>query len=159
MTGWCRSIPAASRPTSAAPGFRAPTARSSTSSTPRSTRRCRTCATSARRLRSSFNLLHGQEAEQQRDRTDRLQRRVELIAAGFLIPTLIVGFYGANTWVPGEREHWGFWIMVAILALFSVTGMLLVLYWQHTQRAEDAEAAEERKRLRDELRSETAGEA
>ena len=110
-------------------------------------------------LRSSFNLLHGQEAEQQRDRTDRLQRRVELIAAGFLIPTLIVGFYGANTWVPGEREHWGFWIMVAILVLFSVTGMLLVLHWQRAQKAEDAEAAQERKRLRDELRSETAGEA
>ena len=37
----------------------------------------------------------------------------------FLVPTLVVGFYGANTWVPGQNKHWGFWVMVGALVIFS----------------------------------------
>jgi CorA-like Mg2+ transporter protein len=69
-------------------------------------------------LRSSFHSLQLLSAEAQRDRNERRQRRIERMAAIFLIPSLIVGFYGANTWVPGQQRHWGFLVMVlAILGL------------------------------------------
>lgn len=84
-------------------------------------------------LRSSFHLLHIQKAEEQRERNEELQRRVEMLATGFLIPTLIVGFYGANTWVPGEQRHWGFWVMVAIMVAFTTMGMV-VLWLAHRRR-------------------------
>ena len=58
-------------------------------------------------LRSSFSLLQFQQLETQRDRREQLIRRIEIAAAAFLIPTLIIGFYGANTWVPGQQEHRG----------------------------------------------------
>ncbi|HYU60880.1 MAG TPA: CorA family divalent cation transporter [Solirubrobacterales bacterium] len=110
-------------------------------------------------LRTSFGVLHAKQAEEQRDRSESVQRRIEIIAAAFLIPTLIVGFYGANTWVPGETEHWGFWIMVAALVLFSLTGVAVVTRWQQRQKAALEQVNEERKRLRAELRRETGGEA
>jgi hypothetical protein len=74
-------------------------------------------------LRSSFHLLHIQKAEAQRDRNEELQRRVERLATIFLIPTLIVGFYGANTWVPGQQRHWGFWVMVGVMAALTCLGV------------------------------------
>jgi CorA-like Mg2+ transporter protein len=102
-------------------------------------------------LRQSFNLLHLEQAEEQRRRSERVQRRNELLAAGFLVPTLVVGFYGANTWVPGEGRHWGFWVMVAVLAVLSV--LVVAVFWRNHRRAEveEAAAATERKRLREEL--------
>jgi len=102
-------------------------------------------------LRQSFGLLHLEQAEEQRQHSERIQRRIELIAAAFLIPTFIVGFYGANTWVPGQGRHWGFWVMVGVLV---VLGVLVVAYvWRTHQRADavQKEVAEERKRMRDEL--------
>jgi uncharacterized membrane protein len=80
-----------------------------------------------------------------------MQHRVELIAAIFLVPTLIVGFYGANTWVPGQGRHWGFWIMVLVLVLGTGLILTLLLAWQRGQRAETRRAAEERARMHAEL--------
>ncbi len=102
-------------------------------------------------LRQSFGLLHLDQTEEQRRHSERTQHRVELIAAGFLVPTFIVGLYGANTWVPGQGRHWGFWVMVTVLALLSV--IVVALVWRMQQRAEAAReaAVEERKRMRDEL--------
>jgi hypothetical protein len=102
-------------------------------------------------LRQSFGLLHLEQTEAQRRHSERTQHRVELIAAGFLVPTFIVGLYGANTWVPGQGRHWGFWVMVVLLALLSV--VVVALVWRMQQRAEAAQeaAVEERKRMRDEL--------
>jgi CorA-like Mg2+ transporter protein len=94
----------------------------------------------ANTMRGSFNVLHVSLAEQQRERREGIQRRVELIAAAFLVPTLIVGFYGANTWVPGEKAHWGFWVMVA--ALVALSGLTVVVVWSW-QRARAAKAEEE----------------
>jgi len=62
-------------------------------------------------------------------------RRVEIGAAAFLIPTLVVGFYGANTWVPGQGSHWGFWVMLAALIALSLLGVGLVLRWQRRDNA------------------------
>src|SRR5215213_4767348 len=38
-------------------------------------------------LRQSFGLLHLEQTEEQRRRSERVQHRVELLAAGFLVPT------------------------------------------------------------------------
>jgi len=102
-------------------------------------------------LRQSFNLLHVKQLEEHRERNEALQRRVEIGAAAFLIPTLIVGFYGANTWVPGESEHWGFWVMVVALIIFSLGGVAVVMYWHREQRRREQESEEELQRLRSQL--------
>jgi len=108
-------------------------------------------------LRSSFSILHVQQTEAAQRGNESLQRRIEIVAAAFLVPTLIVGFYGANTWVPGEREHWGFWVMVA--ALIVLTGLTLsVLTWMHRRSArEDQREREERNRLRREIFADLPG--
>jgi CorA-like Mg2+ transporter protein len=77
-------------------------------------------------LRGSFHLLYIKTSEAQRERHEKLQRRVELIAAAFLVPTLIVGFFGANTWVPGEHRHWGLTIMLGAMAILTCTVMALL---------------------------------
>jgi hypothetical protein len=107
----------------------------------------------AQSLRGALQVLNLEQNEKRRAEAERVQRRVELAAAGFLIPTLIVGFYGANTWVPGQGEHWGFWIMIVVLVTLSVGGVLLVLRWQR-QQARDAERlADERRELQAQLRA------
>jgi CorA-like Mg2+ transporter protein len=102
-------------------------------------------------LRQSFGLLHLEQSEEQRQRSERVQRRNELLAAGFLVPTLVVGFYGANTWVPGQGRHWGFWVMVIVLAVLSATVVVVFLRSHRRSEAEGKEAGEARRRKRAEL--------
>jgi hypothetical protein len=102
-------------------------------------------------LRQSFGLLHLEQSEEQRKRSEQVQRRNERLAAAFLIPTFVVGLYGANTWVPGQGRHWGFWVMLVVLVVFS---MLVV--WKITRDHERTEAElqateEDRRRKREEL--------
>jgi CorA-like Mg2+ transporter protein len=102
-------------------------------------------------LRQSFGLLHLEQAEEQRQHIERVQRRVEIAAAAFLVPTLIVGFYGANTWVPGQGRHWGFWVMVLLMIVLSAAALFIVnLSQRRTRQAADS-AREERRRMRTEL--------
>jgi Mg2+ and Co2+ transporter CorA len=77
-------------------------------------------------LRQAFGLLHVEHAEEQRQREEKSARQLERRATMLLVPTLVVGFYGANTWVPGQGRHWGFWVMVAILIVFTVASMWVV---------------------------------
>jgi Mg2+ and Co2+ transporter CorA len=77
-------------------------------------------------LRSSFHSLQLLNAEGQRDRNERRQRRIERMAAIFLIPSLVVGFYGANTWVPGQQAHWGFWVMLVAILFLTWLGWSLI---------------------------------
>jgi hypothetical protein len=102
-------------------------------------------------LRQSFGVLHVEQAEEQRQHDERTARRFETVAAAFLVPTLIVGFYGANTWVPGQNRHWGFWVMVALLVLFSCVAVFAVTRMQRraSQAAEEADL--ERAQMRREL--------
>ena len=78
-------------------------------------------------MRQSFGVLHVEQGEEQRRRSEEQQRerergqqRFEIAGVVFLVPTLIVGFYGANTWVPGQGRHWGFWIMVVTMLLLTL---------------------------------------
>jgi hypothetical protein len=103
------------------------------------------------RLRQSFGLLHLEQSEEQKEHSERMQRRIEIAAAVFLVPTLIVGFYGANTWVPGQGKHWGFWVMVALLILLSFAALLGVLQLQRRASKAALEAGSERRQMRTEL--------
>lgn len=105
----------------------------------------------ANSMRSSFSVLHVQTAEEARDRKERTQHRVELIAAIFLVPTLVVGFYGANTWVPGQGRHWGFWVMLVALLALTAIAVATVLSWRHQERSEVRRLTEERNASRQEL--------
>ena len=102
-------------------------------------------------LRQSFGLLHLEQADEQRAHTERMQRRVEIAAAAFLVPTLIVGFYGANTWVPGQNKHWGFWVMVVVMVLLSAAALFLVSLSQRRAQQAAERTVEERRRMRSEM--------
>jgi CorA-like Mg2+ transporter protein len=102
-------------------------------------------------LRQSFGLLHLEQAEEQRRQSERTQHRIELAAAAFLVPTLIVGFYGANTWIPGQGEHWGFWVMVTALVILSAAALVGVLRLQRRSLETARKAKRKRERIRTEL--------
>ena len=108
-------------------------------------------------LRQSFGILHLEQAEKQRRHSEQTQHRVELIAAAFLLPTFIVGFYGANTWVPGQGRHWGFYVMVAALVVMGTLAVGYVLRTQQRAKAAQRAAEEERKRMRDQLLRDHSG--
>jgi hypothetical protein len=103
------------------------------------------------RLRQSFGLLHLEQSEEQREQSEKMQHRIEIAAAVFLVPTLIVGFYGANTWVPGQGRHWGFWVMVAVMILLSLGAVIAVIQLQRRSSRAAIKADGERKRVRTEL--------
>jgi CorA-like Mg2+ transporter protein len=77
-------------------------------------------------LRGSFQLLHLQQHDLERDQITRRQQQIEVAAAIFLAPTLVVGLYGANTWLPGEHRQWGFWIMLAIVVVMTSVTLFLI---------------------------------
>jgi len=54
-------------------------------------------------------------AEEQRQASEKQQRRFELITALLLEPTLIAGVYGANTSLPGRNDWNGFALMVGMM--------------------------------------------
>jgi hypothetical protein len=105
----------------------------------------------AAKLRSSFQVLYVQQAQEEREQSERTQHRIEIMAAAFLIPTLVVGFYGANTWIPGQGKQWGFWVMVTALLVLSLGGAALVRYWHTQQRAQTEKLKRERSRLKAQL--------
>lgn len=105
-------------------------------------------------LRQSFGLLHVEQTEEQRQREEKSARRLETLAAVFLVPTLVVGFYGANTWVPGQNRHWGFWVMVGVLIVLSCATVAALRTQRRAGAAADR-ASEERARLRRDLLRDT----
>jgi CorA-like Mg2+ transporter protein len=81
-------------------------------------------------LRASFHLIHLEESERERDRRELVQRRVEIVAAVFLVPTFIFGLYGSNTWLPGQGSVLGFIVMVLIVVGVTIGSVLLIQRWQ-----------------------------
>jgi hypothetical protein len=107
--------------------------------------------TLANAMRASFSVLHVQTAEAARERKERSQHRVELAAAIFLVPTLIVGFYGANTWVPGQGRHWGCWVMTIVLLAGTAIAVGMVLRMRREERQEERRIRAARESSRREL--------
>ena len=95
-------------------------------------------------LRHSFQLMHIRVSDAQRAQHEERQRRLEFWGTIILVPTLIVGFYGANTWVPGDNRHWGFWVMVAAIAVLTTVGGTLVSWSNRRHRWERSARREER---------------
>jgi hypothetical protein len=77
-------------------------------------------------LRSSFHLIHIKKIEAKRERDERRQRDIGFLATGLVVPTLVVGFYGANTWIPGEHRLWGFGGMI-VMMIVATLGMMVLL--------------------------------
>lgn len=82
-------------------------------------------------LRSAYDLLQLREGERERHRDERFQRNIAVGGAAILIPTLVAGIMGVNTWVPGEAgprsSHWAFLVLIVIIFL-SGTGGWVVLH-------------------------------
>jgi len=102
-------------------------------------------------LRQSFGLLHLEQTEEQRQRSESMQRRFEFIAVAFLVPTFIVGFYGANTWVPGQGEAWGFEVMVVALIAGVLIATIGIWLAHRRTKALRRRALEERREMRNRL--------
>jgi Mg2+ and Co2+ transporter CorA len=92
------------------------------------------------RLRSALDLVQLQLAQVQGRKTERLQQKVEIIAAVLLVPTLVAGAYGANTDFPGLGAEWG---TVAMLVLMVVGGVGTFLFLRWLREREERIVAEE----------------
>lgn len=100
-------------------------------------------------LRSSFNMLHGEIEEAARRRQARGQHQIEILAAVFLVPTLIVGFFGANTWLPGRSGSvTAFEIMVVALAVLTLGVVGFLVMSRRVDRVMDREAEAELEDMR-----------
>jgi hypothetical protein len=99
-------------------------------------------------LRASFGLLHLQVAEEQHARTERLQRLIEYVTAAVLIPALVVGFFGANTALPGQGSWWGFWVMVLVMVVLAGGAALVLRAFRRRETAEAEAAADDRAEMR-----------
>jgi hypothetical protein len=107
-------------------------------------------------LRSSFGLLHIQIAEEQQRRGERMGRLVEYVTAAVLIPGLVVGFFGANTTLPGGGTWWGFWVMLAAMAILGFGSLTVLRQLRHRQVAQSASDLDDRARARAGLARELA---
>ncbi|GGO84134.1 hypothetical protein GCM10011584_00970 [Nocardioides phosphati] len=103
-------------------------------------------------LRSSFHMLHGEIEQAARKTHERNQQTVEVLAAVFLIPTLIVGFFGANTWLPGQRatssSMHAFEFMAATIVLLTLATVAWLLLSRRAERRSDREVEEELAEMR-----------
>jgi hypothetical protein len=107
-------------------------------------------------LRSSFGLLHIQIAEEQQRRSERLGRLIEYVTAAVLIPGLVVGFFGANTTLPGGGTWWGVWVMVAVMVILGFGSLTALRLLRRRQAADSASSIDDRARLRAGLARELA---
>ena len=87
-------------------------------------------------VRGSFELLASnatarqlQLAEEQREATTKIRSKLEIFTSLFLVPTVVAGFFGANTYLPGgngEHSMAGFEVMVTTMMLGSVLVYLVL---------------------------------
>ena len=92
------------------------------------------------RLRSALDLVQLQLAQVQGRKTERLQQKVEVIAAVLLVPTLVAGAYGANTDFPGLGQEWG---TAAMFALMFAGGLGTFVFLRWLRRREERLVEEE----------------
>jgi hypothetical protein len=103
-------------------------------------------------VRTSFELLHTKATHQQlelqqvqADRTEQLQEKIEKITSLFLVPTLIAGFFGANTWLPGGNgvhAAASFEFMIAAMVIGSLGAYFGLGWLREREKRRLAQAAE-----------------
>lgn len=89
-----------------------------------------------RTLRASFALLQDRIEEQDRERREARQQRIEMLGALFLVPTFVVGFYGANTRLPGGGSWSGFIAMLVAMVVLTAVALMLISR-SHERRRND----------------------
>jgi len=84
-------------------------------------------------LRSAFDVVQSQStarqlafAQRQQDQTKGLQQKLELITAVLLVPTLVAGIFGANTYLPGKEQTLGFELMLVLMVVGAVSAYIVV---------------------------------
>jgi Mg2+ and Co2+ transporter CorA len=84
-------------------------------------------------LRSAFDVVQSQStarqlalAQRQQDQTKGLQQKLELITAVLLVPTLVAGIFGANTYLPGKEKSLGLQVMLVLMVVGAVGAYLVV---------------------------------
>jgi len=76
-------------------------------------------------MRTSFDLLQVRASALESQRDAEFQKRIAVGGAVILIPTLVAGVMGANTWVPGEYgPDSARWAFVVFLVLLFGSGLL-----------------------------------
>lgn len=81
-------------------------------------------------------LAHQAEIAEQRAVSERrFQEGIGRITALLLVPTLIAGIFGANTWLPGGGATSGFEVMVVLMVLASAA-----VYWGIVRQPRAAES-------------------
>lgn len=75
-------------------------------------------------IRADIDLLMLQSAGLQQALSERLQNRLALVTGLVLVPTLVVGMFGANTEIPGRNNWLGFELMLVFM-LISGTAVYL----------------------------------
>jgi Mg2+ and Co2+ transporter CorA len=73
-----------------------------------------------------MDLLMLQSAATQQESTERLQGYLGKVTGLVLVPTLVAGFFGANTRLPGGGNWLGLELMVMLMVL-SAVGVFLVI--------------------------------
>jgi hypothetical protein len=81
------------------------------------------------------DMLRGAFSMQQSGKSEQLQRKVELVTVVFLVPTLIAGMWGENTWVPGQNQPWGFGLTLVTMVVGALLARALMRHLGQRGRA------------------------
>ena len=84
-------------------------------------------------LRSSTDLFATETFAHQSRQAERFQELAGIVAAVLLVPTLVVGFFGANTRLPGEKAWSGFAYMAVAMVLSALVTYVLLRWWRGRQ--------------------------
>jgi hypothetical protein len=75
-------------------------------------------------LRDDVDVVGMMMSKHQADKSDALQTGLQVLAAPFVAAAIVVGAYGANTWLPGRDKWVGFLIMVLATIAIAIGGFL-----------------------------------
>ena len=81
-------------------------------------------------LRASTDLFASETFSHQSRQAERFQELAGVIAAVLLVPTLVVGFFGANTRLPGGGAWSGFAFMAVTMVVGALATYLLIRKWR-----------------------------
>lgn len=77
-------------------------------------------------IRASMDVLMLQSTAMQQESTERVQNTLGLVTGIILVPTLVAGFFGANTKLPGGGTWLGFEGMVLIMLATGIAAYVLI---------------------------------